>query len=81
MGKFLLTHDLGTSSDKAALYALDGTLIAHSEQSYPVYYAKGGLCAEQDAEDWWQAFCLNNQVLLRGRDPREIAAEHPYDTK
>ena len=74
MGKFLLTHDLGTSSDKAALYALDGTLIAHSEQSYPVYYAKGGLCAEQDAEDWWQAFCLNNQVLLRGRDPREIAA-------
>lgn len=74
MGRFLLTHDLGTSSDKAALYALDGTLIAHSEQKYPVYYTHGGLYAEQDAEDWWQAFCLNNHLLLRDRDIKDVAA-------
>ena len=29
MAKFLLTHDLGTSSDKATLYALNGELVAH----------------------------------------------------
>ena len=74
MAKFLLTHDLGTSSDKATLYALNGELVAHSEQSYPVHYAQGGLCAEQDAEDWWQAFCTNNRILLQGRDPKKVAA-------
>lgn len=43
MAKYLLTHDLGTSSDKATLYAANGELLAHSEQSYPVYYAEGGI--------------------------------------
>lgn len=46
MAKYLLTHDLGTSSDKATLYAANGELLAHSEQSYPVYYAEGGIFAE-----------------------------------
>ena len=74
MAKYLLTHDLGTSSDKATLYAANGELLAHSEQSYPVYYAEGGICAEQDASDWWNAFCNNNRILLKDRNPAEVAA-------
>ena len=69
MAKYLLTHDLGTSSDKATLYAANGELLAHSEQSYPVYYAEGGIFAEQDAVDWWNAFCNNNRILLKDRNP------------
>ena len=74
MAKYLLTHDLGTSSDKATLYAANGELLAHSEQSYPVYYAEGGIFAEQDAVDWWNAFCNNNRILLKDRNPGEVAA-------
>ena len=29
MAKYLLTHDLGTSSDKATLYAANGELLAN----------------------------------------------------
>lgn len=74
MAKYLLTHDLGTSSDKATLYAANGELLAHSEQSYPVYYAEGGIFAEQDTVDWWNAFCNNNRILLKDRNPGEVAA-------
>ena len=74
MAKYLLTHDLGTSSDKATLYAANGELLAHSEQSYPVYYAEGGIFAEQDAVDWWNAFCNNNRILLKDRNPGDVAA-------
>ena len=37
MAKYLLTHDLGTSSDKATLYAANGELLAHSEHRIALF--------------------------------------------
>lgn len=60
---YLLAHDLGTSGDKATLYSLEGAFVAeHSEgyhSSYPFPRA-----AEQDARDWWRAFCLSTRALI-----------------
>ena len=73
--KYLLAHDLGTSGDKATLFSQDGELVASRVRSYPVYYS-GKNQAQQDAEDWWQAFRLSTGELLSasGVDPADIAA-------
>ncbi|HBQ64592.1 MAG TPA: carbohydrate kinase, partial [Clostridiales bacterium] len=72
MGK-LLGIDIGTSSCKAALFDLDGTVTAWSSQPYPVYYPNPGW-AEQDPEEWWQAVCLCIREVLQtsGVDACEI---------
>ncbi|SDS15549.1 xylulokinase [Microlunatus soli] len=71
----LLTHDLGTTGDKATLVADDGTLIASRTVSYPVRFAGDGT-AEQDPGDWWRAFVEATRALLdRQRiDPTSIEA-------
>ncbi len=72
---YLLTHDLGTSGDKATLFSEDGSLIGSKVSSYPVHYFNKNW-AEQDPQDWWRAFCENTTALIRqsGIDPKRIAA-------
>ena len=72
---YLLTHDLGTSGDKATLFSEDGSLIGSKVSSYPVHYFNKNW-AEQDPQDWWRAFCENTAALIRqsGVDPKRIAA-------
>lgn len=72
---YLLTHDLGTSGDKATLFSEDGSLISSKVSSYPVHYFNKNW-AEQDPQDWWRAFCENTAALIRqsGVDPKRIAA-------
>lgn len=73
--KYLLAHDLGTSGDKASLFTEEGTLLGSKVAPYQVYYFNRNW-AEQDAGDWWDAFCLSTRALIRecGIDAREIAA-------
>ena len=73
MAKYLLSHDIGTSADKATLFTFDGTILRSRLESYPVHYFNANW-AEQDAEDWWKAFCKNNHAILEGLDPAEVAA-------
>ena len=73
MAKYLLSHDIGTSADKATLFTFDGTILRSRLESYPVHYFNANW-AEQDAEDWWKAFCKNNRAILEGLDPAEVAA-------
>lgn len=72
---YLLAHDLGTSADKAVLYSITGELVAEHSSPYPTHFGFDH-SAEQDAEDWWQAFCLSTQALLEqtGISPARIAA-------
>lgn len=74
MAGYLLSHDLGTSADKATLYTPEGELLGSSLASYPVEYSLGGRGAEQDPALWWEAFCCNNRALLKGIDPADVAA-------
>lgn len=75
MKSYLLAHDLGTSGNKAALYSVDGTLIASCLQTYPTQYPHDGW-VEQDPKDWWHAVCTSTKTLLEtfNVSPREIIA-------
>lgn len=67
MKEYLLAHDLGTSGDKATLFTTEGELVDSEIESYPVHYYNGNW-AEQDAEDWWNAFCASTRKLLARTD-------------
>ena len=72
--QYLLAHDLGTTGNKATLYAADGTLISSNFYGYPTLYPKHNW-VEQNPNDWWQAVCVSTQRLLQKSHihPRNIA--------
>ena len=74
MPDLILSHDLGTTGDKATLFRSDGTLRAGALAPYPTRYPKPGW-AEQDAEEYWNAFCRSTRDLLAaaGCSPGEIS--------
>ncbi len=49
--KAILALDLGTSSAKALVVALDGTVLGRGMESYPTLHPRDGY-DEQDIEDW-----------------------------
>lgn len=73
MERYILAHDLGTSGNKATLYALDGSLVKSFVASYPLSVSEANT-AEQDANDWWRAVCESTRALLSEIDPADIAA-------
>lgn len=52
--KYVIAHDLGTSSNKAVLMSEAGEILAHAEATYGFDYPHPGW-VEQDPEDYWQA--------------------------
>ena len=75
MEKYILAHDLGTTGDKATLVDIDGYMKATAFQGYATHYPNNGW-AEQDAWDYWKAFCKANKRLFEISDvtPDEVAA-------
>ena len=73
-GKYILAHDLGTSSNKAALVTPFGNVIATVQHKYPLYHPKPGY-AEEEPSDWWQSLCVTTHDLLQqtGVSPEQIA--------
>lgn len=71
----VLAHDLGTTGNKATLVRVDGTLAGTTFQGYQTLYPAIGW-AEQDPEDWWEAFRVTTARLMResGTDPARVAA-------
>lgn len=68
--KYVLTIDLGTSGPKAAVYSMEGELVAHTRTATAVSYLPGG-GAEQDPDAWWQAIhTAVCQVLAQEAVPR-----------
>ncbi|MFX1567144.1 MAG: FGGY-family carbohydrate kinase [Promethearchaeota archaeon] len=74
-GKYILTHDLGTSGNKAALFDLNLELISQTKEDYPLYYPKPGW-AEQEPEDFWNAVKKATNTIIRQSNvtPEEILA-------
>jgi len=62
-GKYILTHDLGTSGNKAALFDLNLELISQTKEDYPLYYPKPGW-AEQNPENYWDAVKKATTTLI-----------------
>jgi len=61
--KYIIAHDLGTSSDKAILISIYGEIIEMDRCDYPMYHPDLGF-AEQDPTDWWQAVCKTTKSVV-----------------
>ena len=77
--KYLIGVDLGTSATKAALYQIDGKLIAQAAVEVPLHHPKPGV-VEQDNEDFYSlggrrrcAECCAEQRSRSGLDVAAIA--------
>ena len=55
---FLLGVDIGSSSEKIAVFDYEGNLITVAKTDYPIYEEKEGW-AEQNADDYYLAFLQN----------------------
>lgn len=73
MEQFLISHDLGTSGDKATLFTTEGKLVRSYTASYDVHFFNGNY-AEQDPENWWDAVCEATKAVLEGEDAGRVAA-------
>ena len=73
MAKYLISHDLGTSSNKASLFSTEGELIKSHTVPYEVHFFHKNY-AEQDPEEWWQAVCQATREIVKGIDPSEVLA-------
>ena len=67
--------DLGTSGTKAALYQIDGKLIAAASVEVPLFYPKPGV-VEQENEDFYTSAAKTVRTCIEssGVEPNEIAA-------
>lgn len=59
----IISHDLGTTGDKATLVSNEGRILAAVTERYDTDFGVGGK-AEQDPRAWWSAFCQANSRLL-----------------
>ncbi|MFL7893927.1 MAG: xylulokinase [Anaerolineales bacterium] len=73
--KYLIGVDLGTSSTKAALFQIDGKMVAESAADVPIYYPEPGV-VEQENEDFYRtaAQTVKNCIRESDIDPKGIVA-------
>jgi len=73
MDKFVIAHDVGTSSIKTALISAKGEVLAHATEGYGFTYPKPGW-VEQDPEDYWTGSVRNTRKVLEENraDPENI---------
>lgn len=73
--EYLLGVDAGTSSTRAAVYSAVGELLGEGRGFHSVQRPRFGY-AEQDAEDWWRAFCeaVRQALESSGVAPKRLAA-------
>ena len=68
---YILAVDLGTSGCKSALISISGQVIAWEFQEVPLQVLPNG-GAEQNPQDWWQAFLSTSKKLIeKGLVPLE----------
>jgi ribulokinase len=75
----VLGVDCGTQSLRAALYTVEGRLLAQASTPYPTQRPYVNW-AEQDPDDWWQASCRSvrtclDQAQVRGDAVAAIACD------
>ena len=73
MGKYIIAHDMGTSSDKAVLVDFEGKIVATNTAPYPTYYPSPSF-VEQDPAEYWEAVCKSTRAVVEqsGIKPDEV---------
>jgi FGGY-family pentulose kinase len=61
---YIMGVDGGTESLRVGIFDLDGDLKASSQEPYKTFFPQSGW-AEQDPEEWWQAFRVATKKLLK----------------
>lgn len=69
--KLILSHNLGTTGDKAVVYDEKGHIVNSWLTPYSVIYRDGNR-VEQNANDWWSAVCESTKKVLRGINEKSI---------
>lgn len=64
MRRYVIAHDVGTSSVKAVLIDIEGKIISSSEEEYDFAYPNPGW-VEQDPEDYWKAIVASTKSVLK----------------
>lgn len=73
MARYIIAHDMGTSSDKAVLVDFDGKIVGTKAEAYPTYYPSPAF-VEQSPEEYWQAVCKASKTLMEANKikPEEV---------
>ena len=71
MTQYIIAHDLGTSGDKVSLFTTEGKFVKTKTVGYKTNYSNGNW-AEQNPDDWWNAFCTSTKELLEGIDNTQV---------
>ncbi|MBE2270148.1 MAG: xylulose kinase [Anaerolinea sp.] len=73
--RYLIGVDLGTSATKAALYTVDGELVAEASADVPLYYPRPGVVEQENADFYTTAARTVRECLhTSGIDPKQVAA-------
>lgn len=70
--KYILTHNLGTTGNKAVLYDKTGKKIKSWLSLYNTFYSTGNQ-VEQNPHDWWAAVCESTKNVLRGINEKSVS--------
>ena len=70
--KTFLGVDLGTSSIKLTLTDINGNIINEVSETYPLF--QNGAFSEQNPSDWWNAFELAIEEVLKEQDRQSLSA-------
>lgn len=70
---YILSHDIGTSSDKAVLVDFKGKIVATKKHDYPTLYPYPAW-VEQVPSDYWGAVCATTKAIIKENkiNPSEI---------
>ena len=68
----IISHDLGTTGNKATLVDETGEVVSAVTVSYDTNFAQGGK-AEQNPLEWWRALCEATRQLLSEHPDAHIA--------
>ena len=73
MGNYIISHDMGTSSDKAVLIDFNGKIIAAKAEPYPTYYPAPAF-VEQKPDEYWAGVCNASKgvMAMAGIQPEEV---------
>ncbi len=71
--QYIISHDVGTSSNKAALVDLDGNIKAYDTENYPIFYPQVNW-AEQEPCYYWEAIAKTTRHVVEktGVSPSDI---------
>jgi xylulokinase len=63
MAQYIISYDLGTSSNKSSLFDEGGVCVCSTVSDYKTYYP-GANKHEQKPEDWWSAILSSTRELV-----------------